>query len=320
MAFPLMPGYDHINVVADLDPGAALRDIELGERIRDYPKLLPAGSPDFGHAVQTGTEWRICSAGASDPSGARYSLAFDLRRDAAEEDPRTARAMRAAADRLDPEEGNQLPKDEWEIGDRRYRVIRMERFALIGHHTMEPPRGYDDTLRDDDPLNRYLIDPRAPVGQWEAQLRLNLVGFVALPSTASDTARTEAHHAILTHPGVVLLPPSFTVVEIKGDAWQPLTGGDHPEEARRRLARHFGDIMPRFREFQGDPVPPEERAQWAEASKQIEATVDHTFTVMGREFRILRISRMLRLGKDGPEAPRPCDQERYGLNGTAMQE
>jgi len=323
MPFPLMPGYDHINVVADLDPGAALRDIELGERIRDYPKLLPAGSPDFGHAVQSGTEWRICAAGASDPSAARYSLAFDLRRDAAEreKDPETARAMRAAADRLDPEEGEQLPKDEWEIGDCRYRVIRMERFALIGHRTMEPPRGCDDTLQgDSDPLDGYLLDPRAPVGQWEAQLRLNLVGFIALSSTAPDSIRTEARHAILTHPGILLLPPSFTVVEVKDDAWEPLTGGDRPEEARRRLARHFGDVMPRFREFQGDPVPPAERAQWAEASKRIEATTDHTFTVMGREFRILRISRMLRLGKDGPEAPRPCDQERYGLNGTAMEE
>ncbi|QXJ21553.1 hypothetical protein AGRA3207_002414 [Actinomadura graeca] len=308
MPFPLMPGYDHINVVADLDPGAALRDIELGERIRDYPKLLPAGSPDFGHAVQTGTEWRIGSSGSSDPSSARYSLAFDLRRDAADlgEDP-TAHAMRAAADRLDPEDGEQLPKDEWEIGDRRYRVIRMERFALIGDRTMEPPRGCDDTLRGDDPLAGHLIDPRAPAGHWEAQLRLNLVGFTALPSTASDAARTETHHAILTHPGVVLLPPSFTVVEVEGDTWRPLTGGDRPEEARRRLARHFCDVLPRLREFQGDPVPPAERARWAEASKHIEATTDHTFTIMDREFRILRISRMLRLGKDGPEAPRPSD-------------
>ncbi|WP_242904237.1 DUF5954 family protein [Actinomadura terrae] len=320
MAFPLMPGYDHINVVADLDPGTALRDTELGERIRDYPKLLPAGSPDFGHAVQTGRQWRIGCTGSMDPASARYGLAANLRMEAREQDdPELARAMRAAADRLDPEEGDQLPKDEWEVGDRRYRVIRMERFALIGHRTMEPPRGCDSALEGTDGLLRgYPIDPRAPAGQWEAQLRLNLVGFVALPGPAPDTVRTEARHAILTHPGVVLLPPTFTVVEVKGDSWEPLTGGHHPEEARERLARHFTDLLPRFREFQGDPVPPDELAEWTEAAKLIEASTGHTFTVLGREFRILRISRMLRLGRDGPEAPRPSDQERYGLNGTAM--
>ncbi|MGH3389304.1 MAG: DUF5954 family protein [Actinomadura sp.] len=88
MTFPLMPGYDHINVVADadLDPVAAVCDKELGERIRTHPKLLPAGSPDFGYAVQTGTEWRIGSVCALDPSSARYSLAGHLRRNAAEDE------------------------------------------------------------------------------------------------------------------------------------------------------------------------------------------------------------------------------------------
>lgn len=42
-----MPGYDHINVVADADPDPVAAK-ELGERIRTHPKLLPAGSPDFG--------------------------------------------------------------------------------------------------------------------------------------------------------------------------------------------------------------------------------------------------------------------------------
>src|SRR4051795_6596500 len=79
MSFPLMPGYDHINVVADLDPVAAMRDSDLGDRIRMYPKLLPAGAPDFGYAVQRGTEWRIGCVGARDPEGARYSLAAGLR-------------------------------------------------------------------------------------------------------------------------------------------------------------------------------------------------------------------------------------------------
>src|SRR5690606_41645399 len=104
----------------------------------------------LGHAVQIGKEWRIRCLGSDDPSAARYGLAMDLRTAAAEErDPATTGAMRAAADRLDPEEGEQLAKDEWEIGDRRYRIIRVEKFILIGDRAMEPPRSTDADLPGD---------------------------------------------------------------------------------------------------------------------------------------------------------------------------
>jgi hypothetical protein len=320
MTFPLMPGYDHINVVADLDPVAAVRDKELGDRMRAYPKLFPAGPPDFGYAVQTGTEWRICSAGGSDPAGSRYSLAAHLRRTAAEreKDPKIIAAMRAAAGQLDPEEGAQLPKDEWEIGDRRYRVIRIEKFTLIGDGGMEPPRCTDtDPHEEDRVLDDHLIDPRAPAGQWEVQLRLNLVGYRPIPGTVPETVQLEARHAIRTHPGVILLPPTFIVVEIKGDSWEPLTGADGPGQARSHLAGYFTELLPRFREFHGNPATPDELAEWAEAAAQIEATSGPEFTAMGHRYRTVRVSRMLRLGRDGPEGPRPSDQERYGMSPAA---
>ncbi|WP_185758923.1 DUF5954 family protein [Actinomadura hallensis] len=47
------------------------------------------------------------------------------------------------------------------------------------------------------------------------------------------------------------------------------------------------------------------------------AAAGHRIIARGREFRIVRVGRMLRLGRDGPEAPRPCDQDRYGLPDTA---
>jgi Family of unknown function (DUF5954) len=314
MAFPLMPGYDHINVVADLEPVAAARDEDLGERMRTYGKLFSAGAPDFGHAVQSGTEWRIGSIGASDPAGARYNLAAVLRRGAREEeDPDVGHAMLNVAERLDPEEGEQLPKDEWEICERRYRVIRIEKFTLIGKRVMEPPRPTDADPPDDLRLLRgLLIDPRAPAGRWEAQLRLNLVGFLPIPGTVSDMVMTEARHAIRTHPGVILLPPTFIVVEIKGDAWEPLTSGDGPGQARTSLARHFTELLPLIREYQDDPATPAELAEWNEAAEQIEAMNGPEFPVMGRRFRVVRVSRMMRLGRDGPEGPQPSDQERYG--------
>lgn len=310
MTFALMRGYDHINVVARLDPVAAVRDRELGDRIRRYPKIFSFGSPDFGHAIQTGDTWRIGALGCDEPSAARYSLAIDLRTAAASEpDPATAEAMLAAAARLDPEEGEQLAKDEWEIGDRRYRIIRVEKFMQLGDRVLEPPRSTDADLAGDGLLRDHLLDPAAPCGQWEAQLRLNLVGFMPKPGTVPDVVRAEARHAIQAHPGVVLLPPTFVSVELAGDSWAPLTGGDDPDDARVRLARRFTGLLPRLREFQGDPASPEELAEWDALAKGILATRGHSFSVRGREFRTVRVSRMLRLGRDGPEAPRPSDQE-----------
>ncbi|WP_131732491.1 DUF5954 family protein [Actinomadura formosensis] len=315
MSFPLMQGYDRIEMVADLDPVAAVRDRELGERMRDYPKLFPAGSPDFGFAIQSGTRWRIGSVGASNPEEGRRSLAAHLRRTVTEREPapELARAMTAAVDRLDPEEGEQLAKDEWEIGDRRYRVIRIEKFTLVGGGAMEPPRSTDtDPAGAPTLLRGHPIDPLAPAGHWETQLRLNLLGHRPHPGTVPDIVQTEADHAIRTHPGVLLLPPTFIVVEIEDGAWKPLTGGEGPDVARHHLACHFTELLPLLREFQGDPASAEELAGWARAAEEIRATDGHEFATMGRVFRTVRVSRMMRIGRDGPEGPRPSDQERYG--------
>ena len=314
MTFPLMRGYDRINVVRDLDPVAAAQDAELGQRIRAHPKLFPAGSPDFGFAVQSGRTWHIGTSGGSDPEGSRHALASHLRRSAErEKDSEVRSAMLAAADRLDPEDGEQLAKDEWEIGDRRYRVIRIEKFTLIGGGVMEPPRATDaEPSEDGRLLHDHLVDPLAPVGQWEAQLRLNLVGHLPIPGTVPEQVEAEARQAIQTHPGVILLPPSFTVVEIEGDSWKPFTGAHGPDEARHNLAAYFTEILPRFREFQGDPPTPAEVDEWADAAKRIEAADGPEYAALGRRFRTVRVSRYMRLGVDGPEAPRPSDQDRYG--------
>jgi hypothetical protein len=312
MTFALMRGYDHINVVARLDPVAAVRDRELGDRILRYPKIYSIGSPDFGHAVQTGDEWRIGSLGADDPTAARYNLAIDLRTAAeGESSAATAAAMRAAAGRLDPEDGEQLAKDEWEIGDRRYRIVRVERFVQFGDRVLEPPRATDADIAADGLLRDHPIDPAAPCGHWEAQLRLNLVAFMAASGDIPDIVRTEARHAIHAHPGVVVLPPTFMVVELEGDGWGPLTGGDTPEDARDGLARHFTGRLPRLREFGGDPASPDELAEWCAMAAEIRATPGHSFSVRGREFRTVRVARMLRLGRDGPESPRPSDHQHY---------
>lgn len=317
MAFPLLRGYGHINAVADLHPVVATRDKDLGERMRAYPRFITGGAPDFGFAIQTGAAWRIGSAGGGDPYASRITLASHLRVESRnrEIDPEVRRAMLAAAGRLDPEEGEQLAKDEWEIGSDRYRIIRIEKFVLIGDRVMEPPRPTDTDPPDSDAgfLHDHPIDPLAPAGPWEAQMRLNLAGWVPpLAEPVEESVVMEARHAIRTHPGVILLPPSFNVVEFDGDSIRPVTGADGPDAARINLARHFTDLLPRLREWEGDPATPEELAGWKEAAERIEASSGPEFTVLGRRYGIVRISRMMRLGKDGPEGPRPSDQERYG--------
>ncbi|RFU39688.1 hypothetical protein DZF91_21125 [Actinomadura logoneensis] len=329
-AFPLMRGFDTINVSTDLEPMAAMRDADLGERIRAFPKMLPGGSPDFGSAEQVGDRWTVLCSGAGDPCSARVDLAATLRKAAGavdgptargvrrETDPTTARSMLEVADRLDPEDGEPSAKDEWEIGDRRYRVIRIEKFVLINSGGMEPPRSSDAEPPEEPSLLRgHPIDPCAPVGFWEAQMRLNLAGFGPIPGTMPEQVEAEARLACRTHPGIVMLPPTYSVVEVTPEGgWEPLTGGHGPDSAKERLSGHFTQLLPMLREFQGDPASGEELADWAAAAAEIDAAPgpEWNVTICGepRRFRIVRIGRMIRVGRDGPEPPRPSDQERYG--------
>lgn len=328
--FPLMRGFDTINVSTELEPMAAMRDADLGERIRAYPKMLPGGSPDFGSAEQAGDRWAVLCSGAGDPVSARVDLASTLRKSAGavegpvargvrrETDPTTVREMLAAAGRLDPEEGEPLAKDEWEIGDRRYRIIRIEKFVLINADGMEPPRSSDAEPPDGSSLLRgHPVDPCAPAGFWEAQMRLNLTGFGPIPGTMPEQVEVEARLACRTHPGIVMLPPTYSIVEVTAEGgWEPLTGGHGPASAREHLSGHFTKLLPMLREFQGHPASAEELADWAAAAERIDAEPgpEWKVTIGGepRRFRIVRIGRMIRVGTDGPEPPRPSDQERYG--------
>ncbi|MDX6741657.1 DUF5954 family protein [Actinocorallia sp. A-T 12471] len=306
-----MGGYNKINLVADLDPAMAVRDQELGERMRVHPKMFPAGPPDFGWAVQVGREWRIGGAGGTCPDAARRGLAAHLRRTADQlpgSQEKRVREMFAVAGKLDPEEGEQLAKDEWEIGDKRFRIIRVEKYTLIGNGVLEPPRHTDtDPPEAALPLKGHPIDPLVPAGYWEAQLRMNLCSYEPIPGTVPEQIQVEARHAVRTHPSVITLPPEFTVVEIEDGRSNPITGGNGPEQARRSLANYFGDLLPRVREFKGDPASPAELARWRRVAAWIEQNPGPQWDVMGRRFRTVRVSRFLRLGRDGPESPRPSD-------------
>lgn len=307
MAFEGMPGYDLINVVRDLDPVEAVRDQEAAERMRVYPKVVGAGPPDFGCAEQAGGTWRVLSLGAAEPAGARVDLAIHLRT-AAETSPADAGELVAAARRLDPEEdeGEADRASDWPVAGRRFRIVRVLGFTRFGADGPEPARATDT---EEAPLKGYPIDPVAPVGPSEAALRLELLSLVPAAGTVPEAERREAVDAVKNHPGVVLLPPEYTVVEERDAGWSPITGGSGPGDARRALAYTFREILPRF-PLPGRPEPtPGELAEYAAAAGRIEAAVHEVeFVVAGRRYRTIRVVRMIRVGPDGPEPARPSDE------------
>ncbi|WP_131739960.1 DUF5954 family protein [Actinomadura roseirufa] len=306
MAFQRMTGYDLINLVRDLGPVAAVRDQEAAERMRVYPKVVGAGPPDFGVAEQSGRAWRILRLGAMEPYGARVDLAVHLRDTAAGRDRRAREEMRAIADRCDPEVGEATADNDFAAGGTRYRIVRVLGFTRFGEDGPEPARATDT---EEGPLRSFLIDPTAPVGPAEAALRLELLSLVPAAGTVPEGLRQEAVTAIRDHPGVVLLPPEFTVVEDLDDRWRPITGGDGPQDARAALAHYFRVILPRFTPPGTPPPSPGELAEYARAADRVDADRGVEFVACGRRFRVVRVVRMIRVGPDGPEPARPSDDD-----------
>ncbi|TDE35759.1 DUF5954 family protein [Actinomadura sp. 6K520] len=305
MSFEGMPGHDLINVVRDLEPVAAVRDQEAAERARAYPGLVPVGPPEFGCAEQAGGAWRTLSLGAAAPSGARAGLAAHLRGAAAGHDPAVGKEMLLLADALETARDTGGPeRNECAAGPLRFRVVRVPGFARFGADGPEPARVTD--AEDGRPDRR--IDPAAPVGPADAALRLELLGLPPAAGPVPEPLRREAASAVRAYPGVVLLPPYFTVMEDRDGQWRPVVGGTGPQGARDALAHHFRVLMPREAPEGGAPPSPGELAEYARAADRIDADGGVEFAACGRLFRIVRVIRTLRVGPDGPEPARPSDE------------
>ncbi|MFG2091728.1 MULTISPECIES: DUF5954 family protein [unclassified Spirillospora] len=331
MSFEGMPGHDLINVDRDLEPVAAVRDQEAAERRRAYPEIVGVGPPEFGCAEQAGGAWRILSLGALEPGEARVDLSFHLRDIAGDHDPAVRDDMLRLADALDRTEferagveragseraeseragssaaaGGASDRNECAVGPLRFRIVRVLGFARFGADGPEPARVTDG---EDGPLRGFAIDPAAPVGPADAALRLELLGLVPAEGTVPERLRREAVTAIRAHPGVVLLPPEFTVLEDRDGQWRPVTGGIGPQDARDSLAHYFRVLLPKAGPGDcGPPPSPGELAEYAEAADRIDADGGVEFVACGRRFRIVHVIRMIRVGPDGPEPARPSDE------------
>ncbi|MHB9862284.1 DUF5954 family protein [Streptomyces sp. YIM S03343] len=309
----------HEELVRRDDPAAWVREADAVEASLRYPSLALRG-PVFGIAVQdpaVGEEWRVLKPVVDGmPQMARDGLNSHLWFQAKDdtEDPAVRRELLAAVDVLDREAVNEV-----EACGVRYRVVRGDEFARIADDGPEPPRPTDpepvvrswDRQARDTPSRDvgFRLAPHQDEGPSAAALRLGLRGFVYTGSRFPADVRSDSERAASSHPEPVLLPTGFGVAERKESAWRPYGGlMATPHEARRMLYNGMDEVWAMLYEYDAT-----KKARYARAAAEFRA-LDRAddFRVDDRVFRICRIERMLRLGPDGPETPRPSDIDEYG--------
>ncbi|CAM5561824.1 hypothetical protein SCALM49S_03539 [Streptomyces californicus] len=108
--------------------------------------------------------------------------------------------------------------------------------------------------------------------------------------------------------GDVLLPPTFRVVERKEGSWGLVTGlHPTPQDARRALVYHLKVYLP---DMVG--IDPKEAAVYAKAADRFaQRKRPDELLVRGKRFDLVRVERMVRIGPNGPETPRPADVDEY---------
>ncbi|MFD8982563.1 DUF5954 family protein [Streptomyces sp. NPDC059564] len=289
--------------------------------------------PLFGVAAQDagdGQRWRVVIAvTAGCPQLARDSLnsalwfrAKDEARDRAER-----RALLAAVARLESER-----VDELDLAGTRYRVVRAEEYAGAGPGGIEEPRPSDPEPPAPD-WNRavkepgidggLVLDPAAPVTPTQAVEQLALRGLRYTGERFPEDVRADARRALDTHPDVLLLPATFTVVEqSRARGWTPVSGPHaSAHAARKSLDFALTWMWPRMRGLIPDDADPHTDARtpaagggpagklaaYAEAADVLRAGRVNRLGFQGATYRIARTRRLLRWGPDGPEGPRPSD-------------
>ncbi|UCM87287.1 DUF5954 family protein [Streptomyces marincola] len=324
------------------DPVAVIADSEAWFARDTHPDLLARG-PMFAVTEQEADgRWRILQAEENGPQLMRDSLGLicRVRAKAAAEagDDAARRAWLAGAHRMDREKA-----DELVVGDCRFRIARGDVFVRLGPEGPEPPRPSDpDPMpigqgREAAPRTKgFLLDPTAATGMSEGILKLELLRFAYTSAAIPSDVRADSVVARDAYPGGVLLPPAFGVfARGPGSGWTPrATGSDTPQEARDGLALRLKALLPmglrEERRPSGLPEMPgelrnvfadqlglldpgarqltdEQLGQCARAVARLETERLDTIPILGREFRVTRLERLVRLGADGPEPPRPSD-------------
>ncbi|MEU6281928.1 DUF5954 family protein [Streptomyces sp. NPDC047028] len=310
----------HEELVRRDDPAAWVREVDAVEASLRYPHLALRG-PVFGIAVldpARGPRWRLLKPVTDGmPQMARDGLNSHLWFTAKDEtdDPGVRRELLDAVAVLERQ-----PADEIEAWGVRYRVVRADEFTRVGEDGLEPPRPTDpepmerswDGRSRSGPLRDagFVLDPRVTDGPAAGALKLGLRTFSYMGERFPADVREDSERAVVSHPELVLLPTAFSVAERGGDGdWQPLGAlMPTPHDARHMLYDGMNEIWAMLYEYDAA-----RKARYAEAAAEYRALERaDEFRVDDRVFRICRVQRMLRVGPDGPETPRPSDVDEYG--------
>ncbi|MCM2388231.1 DUF5954 family protein [Streptomyces albipurpureus] len=295
---------------------------------------LALRGPRFGVAAQApgeGYRWQVVVAvTAGYPQEARDSLNSLLWSRAKDEakDREERRSLLAAVARLESER-----VDDLTAAGSRYRIIRAEEYAVTSADGMEPPRPTDpeplvcDWTDGPEPEvdSGLVLDPGAPVTPTQAAERLALRDLCYAGDRFPDAVKEDARRALETHPNILLLPATFTLVERTRTGWRPLSGPHvTAHTARKSLDFSLTWYLPRRQgllpadadsplgvravevEEDGDASVPE-LAPYVEAARELRAGRVNQLEFQGTLYEIARTRRLLRWGPDGPEGPRPTD-------------
>ncbi|MFI7176350.1 DUF5954 family protein [Streptomyces spororaveus] len=294
--------------------------------------------PLFGVAAQSpedGPRWRVVlEVTAGCPQQARDALNSRLWFHAKDEakDRAERRALLAAVARLERER-----VDDLVVCGTRYRVVRAEEYAVSGPGGMEAPRptdpeplvpDWDRAVGEPGIDEELVVDPDAPVTPTQAFEQLALRGLRYTGDRFPEEVRADSRQALDTHPDVLVMPPTFSVVERTADGWRPVSGPHAtPHAARKSLDFALTWMWPRMRgHIPQDADPRTDARTWAAADGGRSADLRaaklaayagaadtlRTGRVNRLEFQdvlyqIVRTRRLLRWGPDGPEGPRPSD-------------
>lgn len=301
-----VPGYRAIRIGMPRSDAEGRADLEAARATADFPSILVAG-PQFGAAREREQGgWEILYLDDVMPQQARDGLAPRFRELAKEcADAARRKKYMDAAERLEWEPVNELTV----LGDR-YRIVRADNFIRSGPAGPEPPRLTDpDPVGDsvhNDPVRGFVVDPAIHTTLAAGRLTIDLLFSVYPAATVPPDVYRDSKHAQYTHPGGVLLPPAFLTAEFVDGHWTPAQGrpSASPSSARHSLAWYLRVWLP----YEQD-LDEQQRAPYVAAADEFEDSGASVLNFMGRRFRVTRVERLMRIGPDGPEEPRPSDPD-----------
>ncbi|KPI04188.1 hypothetical protein OK074_4715 [Actinobacteria bacterium OK074] len=307
-----VPAYLTIRVTPQEGPIAAFAEQEAWEATKRYPELMGVASPEFFYARELDTGgWELLSCGTDTPQGSRDSLGSHFRMQAKDAkdagDEKAHRTWMAAALRMDREVVNDV-----RVRGEHFRVVRASRFIRMGAGGPEPPRPSDpdtaevgEAYRLGPETEGLVIDPYTGTGLSTGLLKLDLFQFVGVVPGAPPEVGAEARRARVTHPGGVLLPAVFMISLRQNGKWGPFNpglGSSTPQGARDSLASWLRVMGPFTLQLDED-----RRAEYAALADRLDESRSNVTTIDGVRHRVTRVERLIRVGPDGPEGPRPSD-------------